>query len=432
VGQADPSLGDSTLAPYPGLAATLAHGMDFFDRPSGVVIPQFASSLSASLGGQSSDGTQDLQASNPDQAAASTTTTSSRDYDHFSDPVAGRSPAPSAYDGFSDALGSAPSNVGGLSSDAFTNSQVGPRSPNPSNVKGTLGLLWDPLGEVAASDSLRNAISAAAAITGGRLFAESNPVTRDEVPGVEWASRHTGSAKTVSTQRVATGTDVGATAQGEAVAPAIQRTPSASSAASMVDRAAGSPATEIPNFGADIAAPDAAPTSEATNAAAPSQRVFSNGLTPAQHIAANRVKGKAEEIMRKGDLEIGGLEPFDQPLFRTDCGLKFRLDFLARKPGTDLTTARRIEIKSSATAPLTPKQKAGIAIMDKNGANLVTRYPGIPGGLRFPPGNSEILRPGDPSFLNENLGEPPGHPLLPGDEPKPDDHPIKILKPGDL
>ena len=23
-------------------------------------------------------------------------------------------------------------------------------------------------------------------------------------------------------------------------------------------------------------------------------------------------------------------------------------------------------------------------------------------------------------------------PLLPGDEPKPDDHPIKILKPGDL
>jgi hypothetical protein len=86
----------------------------------------------------------------------------------------------------------------------------------------------------------------------------------------------------------------------------------------MADRAAGSPATEIPNFGADIAAPDAAPTSEATNAAAPSQRVFSNGLTPAQHIAANRVKGKAEEIMRKGDLEIGGLEPFDQPLFRTE------------------------------------------------------------------------------------------------------------------
>ncbi len=358
--------------------------------------------------------------------------TSSRDYDRFSDPVASSSPASSAYDGFSDADGSAPSNVGGLSPDALTNSQVGPRSPNPSNLRGTLGFLWDPLGEVAASDSLRNAISAAAAITGGRLFAESNPVTRDEAPSVEWASRHTGSAKTVSAQRVATGTDVGVTAQGEAVAPAIQDAPSASSAASMADRAAGSPATEIPNFGADIAAPDAAPTSEATNAAAPSQRVFSNGLTPAQHIAANRVKGKAEEIMRKGDLEIGGLEPFDQPLFRTDCGLKFRLDFLARKPGTDLTTARRIEVKSSATAPLTPKQKAGIAIMDKNGANLVTRYPGIPGGLRFPPGNSEILRPGDPSFLNENLGEPPGHPLLPGDEPKPDHHPIKILKPGDL
>jgi len=79
VGQADRSPGDGTLAPYPGLAATLAHGMDFFDRPSGVLIPQIASSLTASLGEASADGAQDWQARGMDQdAAAPSSITSSR------------------------------------------------------------------------------------------------------------------------------------------------------------------------------------------------------------------------------------------------------------------------------------------------------------------------------------------------------------------
>ena len=79
MGQADLSLGDGTLAPYPGLAATLADGEDFFDRPSGVVLPQFASSLSASLDGRSSDGTQNSQASADQGDAAPPPITSSRD-----------------------------------------------------------------------------------------------------------------------------------------------------------------------------------------------------------------------------------------------------------------------------------------------------------------------------------------------------------------
>ncbi|MBW0001931.1 MAG: hypothetical protein JO216_00465 [Hyphomicrobiales bacterium] len=107
MGQADLSLGDGTLAPNPGLAATLMHGMDFFDRPSGAVIPQFASSLSASLAPQS-NGDTSQSSSTVQNAAAPSTTTSSRNYDHFSDVVASPAPAPSAYDEFSDAVASAP------------------------------------------------------------------------------------------------------------------------------------------------------------------------------------------------------------------------------------------------------------------------------------------------------------------------------------
>ena len=133
MGQADLSLGDGAFTPYPGLAATLAHGMDFFDRPSGVVIPQFASSLSASLDPQSAGNA--LQASNADQddASTSSTITSSRDYDRFSDPVASSSPAAGAYDQFSDAVTSAPRSVGGFFSDAVASSQVTPAASSNSS-----------------------------------------------------------------------------------------------------------------------------------------------------------------------------------------------------------------------------------------------------------------------------------------------------------
>jgi hypothetical protein len=133
VGQADLSLGDGTLAPYPGLAATLADGEDFFDRPSGVVLPQFASSLSASLDGRSSDGTQNSQASADQGDAAPPPTTSSRDYDRFSDRVASSSPATSAYDQFSDAVTSAPQSIDGLFSDAVASSQVTPAASSDSS-----------------------------------------------------------------------------------------------------------------------------------------------------------------------------------------------------------------------------------------------------------------------------------------------------------
>jgi hypothetical protein len=184
VGQADPSLGDGTLAPYPSLAAALAHGMDFFDRPSGIVIPQFASSLSASLGGQSSDGTQTWQASADQGDAAPPPTTSSRDYDRFSDPVASSSPVAGAYDQFSDAVTSAPRSVGGFFSDAAASSHVGPGTSDdssgaaasdgaPRNISGLFSdavassqvgagaqsdPVWDPFGEVAASAPVGPAI----------------------------------------------------------------------------------------------------------------------------------------------------------------------------------------------------------------------------------------------------------------------------------
>ena len=184
MGQADPSLGDGTLAPYPGLAATLAHGMDFFDRPSGVVIPQFASSLSASLGGLSSEGAQTSQASADQGDAAPPPITSSRDYDRFSDPLATSSPAANAYGQFSQAVASGPRSVGGPFSDAVTSSQAGPGTPDDSSgpaasdgAPRNIGRLfpdavassqvgagaqsdpvWDPFGEVAASAPAGQAI----------------------------------------------------------------------------------------------------------------------------------------------------------------------------------------------------------------------------------------------------------------------------------
>jgi len=139
VGQADLSLGDGTLTPAPGLAAILTHGMDFFDRPSGVVIPQFASSLAASLGGPSSDGAQDSQARGADQETAeSSPTTTSRDYDQFSDRVGSMAPTRSAYDGFSDVVGSDRVAVGNNNTLTNSSSNSQPAQTQDSGSSATL------------------------------------------------------------------------------------------------------------------------------------------------------------------------------------------------------------------------------------------------------------------------------------------------------
>ena len=148
MGQADLSLGDGALTPSPGLAATLAHGMDFFDRPAGVVLPQFASSLSSSLGGPSSDGNQAFQAPSSDQsAAAPSTTTNSRDYDRFSDPVAGQALAMSAYDGFSGAVGNVPRSVSAPPSNAVAGPQA---ASGPSDDPTWESILSQPNGDAAS------------------------------------------------------------------------------------------------------------------------------------------------------------------------------------------------------------------------------------------------------------------------------------------
>ena len=161
MGQADLSMGDGTLTPAPGLAAILTHGMDFFDRPSGVVIPQFASSLAASLGNQSADGTQDGQAPSADEnATAPGTTTSSRDYDQFSDPVASLASGTRAYDGFSDVLGNTPQTDGGSSSGMAESSQLGQSTNNDDRTREFLISL--PFGDAASYALSGDAIAATA------------------------------------------------------------------------------------------------------------------------------------------------------------------------------------------------------------------------------------------------------------------------------
>ncbi|MBV9644348.1 MAG: hypothetical protein JO334_12310 [Verrucomicrobia bacterium] len=396
MGQADLSRGDGTLAPYPGLAATLVHGMDFFDRPSGVVIPQFASSLSASLDPQSTSSASQNSSGDQD-ACASTTTTSSRDYDHFSDRVASPVPATSAYDGFSDVVGSenALRNIAGPFIGAVASPLVG---------QGTSGDLF----AAAASDGgprngvgpLPNAVASPLVDPGPRNSASDGTPSPNPVRG--------------SSSGIAIASSTGPVAGNNATFQGDQRTPAAG-------RPAASEATiSTTSGGTNITAPE--PTAPGgTNPAG--QRRLSNGLTPAEHVAANRATGKAEELFRKGEVEAAGLEALDQPMFESN-GERFRLDFLVRQPGADPATARRIEVKSSDTAPLTQKQKRGMANSKIFGARLITSYPSVPAGTRFPPGEFEVLRPGGLSVpqIIPHIGEPPSYLHL---------HKESILEPGE-
>jgi len=415
VGQADLSMGDGTLTPAPGLAAILTHGMDFFDRPSGVVIPQFASSLAASLGNQSADGTQDGQVPSANEnAAAPGTTTSSRDYDQFSDPVPNWVPAAGAYDEFSDVVtGAAPPR--GVDSSFHYVLASSKEQGDPRNITAEATAIpesiWDPLGEVAGSVLIGHLIGAGpmaegeplvdgiaatgeATLTTGRV-SKPIPIIGSGLPPTAIAGIDTGASAESSP---AVSTIQGASSTSESVPPVVQA-PLA---------AAGTVSTEI---NARTAPTNSEPKTTATSGtSATAERRLSNGLAPAEHISANRAKGKAEEVFRKGEFEGAGFETLEQPMFESN-GERFRLDFLVRKPGADPTTARRIEVKSSSTAPLTPAQKRGIANMKAFGAKLITPYPGLAAGTWFPPGEVEILRPGDYSIphIISHIGWPPSY-----------------------
>ena len=402
MGQADPSLGDGTLAPYPGLAATLAHGMDFFNRPSGVVIPQFASSLSASLGRLSSEGAQTSQASADQGDAAPPPITSSRDYDCFSDPVARSPPAAGTYDQFSDAVASGPRGVGGPFSDTVTSSQAGPGTTDNSS------------GAAASDGAPRNI---------GRPFPDA--VASSQVtPATSIDFSQTVASESAARNAGGSSSDVVASSPLGPMDKNSMWDPFGEVAASAIigSAIAGSNSTE----------PDAATTDvgATTPANSPGPRRYSNGLTPSEHIAANLAKGKAEERARQKDYEKAGLQVRGQPMFETDCGLRFRLDFLIHDPELDITSdpnmdkIGKIEVKSSEKARLTPNQKQGIPIMEHKGARLVTSFPGFyPSGTGFPPGVINIKRPGDPSLPNDEVEEPPAYVRAT------EDH-IKIRRPG--
>jgi hypothetical protein len=95
-------------------------------------------------------------------------------------------------------------------------------------------------------------------------------------------------------------------------------------------------------------------------------------------------------------------------MFETDCGLRFRLDFLTHDPGLDTTSdpnhqIGRIEVKSSQEAKFSPKQKLGIPIMERNGARLITSFPGFyPSGTRFSPSTIDVKR----GLPNDEVEEP--------------------------
>ena len=113
----------------------------------------------------------------------------------------------------------------------------------------------------------------------------------------------------------------------------------------------------------------------------------------AARVSENAAQGAAFEakvVEQLGETQTGIVQ---QLTVKTQSGTKTRLDAAGRAAGGDVALT---EAKSSATARLTPKQKAAFPEIATSGATVVGRgKPGFPGGTEIPPTTVRVVRPDD-------------------------------------
>lgn len=127
--------------------------------------------------------------------------------------------------------------------------------------------------------------------------------------------------------------------------------------------------------------------------------VFSNGVKSgvsspnvSNQIRQNYEQGKSYEDKVHFDHSVGKVDTAREVTLKTQSGTNVRVDIISRDKQSNIAC---VECKSSATAPLTPNQKAGFPEIEKSGATVIgVGKPGFEGGTKIPPTKVEIIRPG--------------------------------------
>ncbi|MGK3997187.1 RHS repeat domain-containing protein [Sorangium sp. So ce1024] len=119
----------------------------------------------------------------------------------------------------------------------------------------------------------------------------------------------------------------------------------------------------------------------------------SQGATAAPGgIRANASQGAAYEDKVVRELQKSQSGVVQQITVKTQTGVRTRIDVVGRDAQTG--AVKLTEAKSSATAPLTPNQRAAFPEIGQTGATIVGKgKPGFPGGTQIPPTSIDIVRP---------------------------------------
>jgi RHS repeat-associated protein len=135
-----------------------------------------------------------------------------------------------------------------------------------------------------------------------------------------------------------------------------------------------------------LAATRIVPVIEAFSSVAATQ-----GLSAAEHLAANRTAGSAFEQAVQDSLEQKGLTVGEQITIETRSGVRTRLDLLTQDPVTGEIGC--IECKASSTARLTQNQARGFPEIGESGGTIKgAGKPGFPGGMEIPPTAVQVIR----------------------------------------
>jgi len=113
---------------------------------------------------------------------------------------------------------------------------------------------------------------------------------------------------------------------------------------------------------------------------------------PESLIGRNAAQGAEWEHTVGAQLERTQTNVVDQITVKTESGVRTRLDFVGNDSSTGATALT--EAKSSATAPLTPKQAAAFPEIEQSGAAVVgAGKPPFVGGTVIPPTPVKVVRP---------------------------------------
>lgn len=130
-----------------------------------------------------------------------------------------------------------------------------------------------------------------------------------------------------------------------------------------------------------------------TIASAEAGEVSSTAASKANTLKANRAQGANFENQVQSQLEGSGNQVASQVTIEAADGTRTRLDFVTVNPeGTIGLT----EAKSSATAPLTPKQSTAFPLIEQSGGTVIGNKGnsiGLPAGTVIPPTKVDIVRP---------------------------------------